>query len=160
MQSNEKVTTRLSEGRRALLQRYLRGGMTRSEAKPALIPKRKESGPVPLSYSQQQIWLHSQLAGAYLIYNEPITIHRHGELSVSALEGSFAEIVRRHEAWRTTFQWNGGQGRQIVHPAPDHVEIPFVDLRAHRKPDEHALCLAAEKARQPFELTRGPMYRL
>src|SRR5438067_7150298 len=136
MQSNDKATAKLSEGRRTLLQRYLRGGMTRSEAKPALIPKRKERGPAPLSYSQQQIWLHSQLAGAYLIYNEPITIHRHGELNVSALEGSFAEIVRRHEAWRTIFQWDGGQGVQIVHPAPEHIEIPFIDLRAHPRAEE------------------------
>src|SRR5437870_6329158 len=138
MQSKEEVTARLSEARRTLLQRYLRGGVARSEAKPAAIPKRKESGPAPLSYSQQQIWLHSQLAGAYLIYNEPITIHRHGELNVSALERSFAEIVRRHEAWRTTFKWDGGQGMQIVHPAPEHFEIPFIDLRAHPQAEREA----------------------
>ena len=111
MQTKEEATARLSEARRTLLQRYLRGGMTRSEAKPALIPKRKEPGPVPLSYSQQQIWLHSQLASAYLIYNEPITIHRHGELNVSALEGSFAEIVRRRASRidkRTPGSWLAG----------------------------------------------------
>src|SRR5438552_13846307 len=143
MQTKEEATARPSEARRALLQRYLRGGAARTEAK-ATIPTRKESGPVPLSYSQQQIWLHSQLAGAYLIYNEPITIHRHGELNVSALERSFAEIVRRHEAWRTTFQWDGGQGVQIVHPAPEHIEIPFIDLRAHPRAEEEALRLATD----------------
>ncbi len=45
------------------------------------------------------------MAGDALIYNEPITIHRHGELDRSALARSFFEIVRRHEAWRTTFEW-------------------------------------------------------
>jgi amino acid adenylation domain-containing protein len=160
MQPNEKTTAGLSEARRALLQRYLRGGVARSDAKPATIPKRKESGPAPLSYSQQQIWLHSQLAGSYLIYNEPITIRRHGELNVSALERSFAEIVRRHEAWRTTFQWDGDQGVQIVHPGPAHIEIPFIDLRAHPQAEQEALRLATEDALQPFDLARGPLYRL
>lgn len=160
MQPNEKATARLSDTRRALLQRYLRGGVARSDAKPATIQKRKESGPAPLSYSQQQIWLHSQLAGAYLIYNEPITIHRQGELNVSALERSFAEIVRRHEAWRSTFHWDGEQGVQIVHPVPARIEIPFIDLRVHPQPEREALRLATEDARQPFDLARGPMYRL
>jgi aspartate racemase len=106
------------------------------------------------------MWLHSQLAGRYLIYNEPITIHRHGELDVSVLERSFAEIVRRHEAWRTTFQWEGDQVVQIVQPSPVHIEIPFTDLRAHPQAEQEALRLATEDVGQPFDLARGPMYRL
>jgi amino acid adenylation domain-containing protein len=160
MQSEVNPPARLSEARRALLQRYLHGGVARNDAKLATIPKRRESGPAPLSYSQQQIWLHSQLAGAYLIYNEPITIHRHGELNVSALERSFAKIVHRHEAWRTTFHWDGDQGVQIVHPAPAKITIPFIDLRAHPQAEQEALRLATEDVREPFDLTHGPMYRL
>src|SRR5262249_13608628 len=145
--------------RRALLERYLQE-RTRSRVQDVVIPKREGAGPVPLSYSQQQIWLHSQLAGAYLIYNEPVTIHRHGELDIPALEHSFVEIVRRHEAWRTTFEWNGDQAVQIVHPAPSRVAIPFLDLRDHPHGEEEALRFATEDARQPFDLARGPMYRL
>ncbi len=160
MQPNERRTSELSEARRALLQKYLRGEMARSETKPATIPKRKNSGPAPLSYSQQQIWLHSQLADAYLIYNEPITIHRRGDLNVSALERSFTEVVRRHEAWRTAFAWTGDEGVQIVQPAPTRIEIPYVDLRAHPQPEEEALRLATEDVQRPFDLAHGPMYRL
>src|SRR5687767_914336 len=160
MQPDKTATAGLSEARRTLLERYLRGKGGQIEAKPATIPKRKESGPAPLSYSQQQIWLHSQLAGAYLIYNEPITIHRHGELNISALERSFAEIVRRHESWRTTFQWDGDKAVQVVNPAPVRIEIPFDDLRGHPQAEQEALRLATEDTRQPFDLARGPMYRL
>ena len=49
---------------------------------------------------------------------------------------------------------------QIVQPAPTHIKIPFVDLRAHAQPEREALRLATEDARQPFDLARGPMYRL
>ena len=160
MQSNGKAIAELSDARRELLQKYLRGGLPRGAEKSPTIPKRAGSGPAPLSYNQQQIWLHSQLADAYLIYNEPITIHRHGELNISALERSFTEVVRRHEAWRTTFEWAGDEGVQIVQSAPAQIKIPFIDLRAHAQPEEESLRLATDDARQPFDLARGPMYRL
>ena len=150
----------LSDARRKLLQKYLRGNLSRDPRATATIPKRETSGPAPLSYSQQQIWLHSQLAGAYLIYNEPITIRRRGELDVSALERSFTEVVRRHEAWRTTFEWQGDHGVQIVRDAPVPIRIPFIDLRQHAQAEQEALRLATQDARQPFDLARGPMYRL
>ncbi len=141
----------LSEARRALLQRYLRG-----ETKPATIPKRDSTGPAPLSYSQQQIFLHAQMAGDVPLYNEPITIRRRGELNVDALERAFTEIVRRHEAWRTTFEWRGDHGVQIVHPAPARIEIPSTHLETERE----AIQLATADALQPFDLARGPLYRL
>jgi aspartate racemase len=134
--------------------------MAGADTKPAAIPKRDGSRPVPLSYSQQQIWVHSQLAGDALIYNEPVTIRRQGELDLPALERSFAEVVRRHEAWRTTFLWHGNQAVQIVHPAPAQIMIPFFDLRARPQPEQEAQRLATEDAHQPFDLARGPMYRL
>jgi amino acid adenylation domain-containing protein len=154
MPPNERNGTELSEARRALLQEYLRG------SKPATIPKREESGTAPLSYPQRQIWLHSQLAAGSLIYNEPITIYRYGPLDVSALERSFTEIVRRHEAWRTTFKWNGDECVQIVSPAPKRVKLPIVDLRSHPQPEAEALRLATADMHQSFDLAAGPMYRL
>ncbi len=158
MQTNGQVKSDAEKARQLLLQKYLRGGAARGET--SVIVKRTSSAPAPLSHSQQQIWLHSQLAGDWPIYNEPITIHRRGELDVAALERSFTEIVRRHEAWRTTFAWSGNEARQIVQPAPERIAIPFLDLRSHSQPEAEALRLATEDAREPFNLTRGPLYRL
>lgn len=162
MQPEVKTTAELSDARRALLKRYLGGGMARVDTKPATIPKRDESRPAPLSYSQQQIWIHSQLAGESLIYNEPVTIHRHGELHLSALVRSFVEIVRRHEAWRTTFEWNGDQPVQIIQPPPSDIEIPFIDLRGipAAEREREAIRLATADALQSFDLAKGPMYRI
>lgn len=154
MQPNETAGAGLSEARRALLKQYLRG------AKPATIPKREESGPALLSYPQRQIWLHSQLATGWLIYNEPITIYRYGPLAVSVLERSFTEIVRRHEAWRTTFKWEGDECVQIVQPPPKLIKLPIVDLRTHPQAETEALRLATADMHQAFDLAKGPMYRL
>src|ERR1700736_6798160 len=163
MEPERKAPLALSEARRALLRRYLSGAAVSSPAPPPTsIPKRTQSGPAPLSYSQQQIWLHSQLASDALIYNEPITIHRYGELDRRALAQSFLEIIRRHEAWRTTFEWKGDQPVQIVQPAPSDIEIPFVDLReiAASERESEAIRLATADALQPFDLAKGPMYRM
>ncbi len=129
MSSDVKGTTELSESRRALLERYLSGAKTATESKPVTIPKRNETDPAPLSFSQQQIFVHSQLAGSALIYNEPVTIRHHGELNVPALERSLREIIRRHEAWRTTFEWKGEHAVQVVQPPPKRIEVPSIDLR-------------------------------
>ena len=39
----------------------------------------------------------------HALYNEPLTVRHHGPLDVRVLEQALSEIVRRHEAWRTTF---------------------------------------------------------
>jgi amino acid adenylation domain-containing protein len=162
MQTGAKTVAGLSDARRALLNGYLRGGKARGNPIAAVIPKRPGSGPAPLSYGQQQIWIHSQFAGKTLIYNEPVTIHRYGELDVPAFERSFTEIIRRHEAWRTTFDWIDDQPSQVIQPPPSRtIEIPFTDLRhlpeAQREPE--AIRLATEDVLQPFDLARGPLYR-
>src|SRR5437764_9837000 len=57
----------------------------------------------PLSFWQEQVWLHVQNAPDVPAYNESFTIRREGDLNVSALEKAVSEILRRHEAWRTNF---------------------------------------------------------
>src|SRR6185295_3519702 len=79
---------------------------------------------------------------------------------VAALERSLREILRRHEAWRTTFPSVDGAPVQVVRPETE-MALPLVDLRdvpAHRREDE-ALRLASEDARRPFDLAQGPLLR-
>ncbi len=71
---------RLSESKHVLLEKYLNKQAARKpEAKPA-IPAPPSGEPIPLSFAQQQVWLHSQMAGDTPIYNEAITIYRLGPL--------------------------------------------------------------------------------
>ena len=44
-----------------------------------------------------------------------------------ALERTLEEVVRRHEAWRTSFEVAYGTARQIVHPPPK-LSLPITDL--------------------------------
>lgn len=127
---------------------------------PQVIARRSPEGRVPVSYRQEQIWLHAQMAPDVPLYNETLTVHRVGPLDAAALERSLTEIIRRHEAWRTTFAMADGEPIQIIHPDPK-ISLPVVDLRAlpEVKREKEALRLATEDALQPFDLAQGPLLR-
>ena len=116
---------------------------------------------VPLSLSQQELWLRETgLTGIPPLYNESVTLRMTGPIDVLALEQSFNEIVQRHEIWRTTFDTLDGEPVQIIHSAPS-IKLPLVDLRGLRKADREAeaIRLVRADARRPFDLRQGPMLR-
>ena len=154
----------LSEAKRELLERYVRGDIAHvlgdsDRARP--IAKRDSDGPAPLSFAQQQVWVHSQISPDLPIYNEPFTVRRTGALDVAALERVLTEIIRRHEAWRTVFPEVNGQPVQVVQAASNSFHLPQFDLRmlgiAEREAE--ALRLAAQDAQRPFDLAKGPLLR-
>ena len=89
-----------------------------------------------------------------------MTIRKEGSLDVDALRSAFNEVVRRHEIWRSTFEVIDGEPMQVVHPMRE-VEIPLVDLSwmARADAEREAAGVAAETARRPYTLDRGPLVR-
>lgn len=150
----------LSETKRNLLEKYLRGDLRQVPDAPA-VRRRIREVPPPLSLAQEQVWLRSQKTGGMPpLYNESITIFRSGLLDVAALQAAFNEMIRRHEAWRTTFDLVGGHPVQVIHPP---AELPFriVDLSGapESRREAEALRLATEDARPCFDLKYGPLVR-
>src|SRR5258708_31154107 len=137
-----------SDTKRNLLDKYLRGeigGLRASQA----IPARKPDQAIPLSYAQEQAWLHAQLVPEVPLYNEPVTIHYAGKLNVAALEGSFNEILRRHEAWPTCFTIMDGQPAREVTPTLS-ISLHATDVRAlpTQQREAAALNIATDDARK------------
>src|ERR1700676_5525588 len=146
--------------RKQLLQAYLQARPQSLAETPSAVAPRRDNSALPLTLAQRQLWLHAQLAPETSLYNEPLTVRRNGPLDVSALERSFTEVVRRHEAWRTIFPVIDGEPVQRVEP-PFEIKLPLIDLRrlpqAERKGE--ALRIAAADARQHFDLARAPLFR-
>ncbi|MEW5930923.1 MAG: amino acid adenylation domain-containing protein, partial [Gemmatimonadota bacterium] len=116
------------------------------------------SGPLPLSYAQQRLWLVDRLEPGSVAYNMLYALHLRGALDVAALRATLAELVRRHEVLRTTFAERDGAPVQVVHePAP--VPLPVVDLRGAADPERTAEALVEAEAMRPFDLGRGPLLR-
>jgi amino acid adenylation domain-containing protein len=140
-----------------LIRKYLQARMSHKVEEAEAIAH-SERGPAPLSFAQEQIWLHGEFAKD--LYNESVTVYRQGKLDLPTLQRSLAEIVRRHEAWRTTFKAVDGRPVQIVQP-PFEPSIEAVDLRQlpQDKREAEALRLAREQARIPYDMERGPLLR-
>lgn len=153
-------TTELSETKRALLEKYLRGDLPQTATDTDTIPRRSSGSPAPLSFGQQQVWLLAQLIPDIPVYNECVTIHLSGPLNIDVLEQSFNEIIRRYEVWRTSFPTVDGQPVQLIHPSLT-LMLPVVDLRhlPEAEREIEALRLATEDARPLFDLAQGPLLR-
>src|ERR1700758_4892972 len=150
-----------SDPKRKLLERYLRGELGGGQTAAQQIPRRQPGERIPLSFSQEQVWVHVQLAPEIPLYNEPVTIHYSGQLNVRALEQSFNEILRRHEAWRTCFAVIDGQPVQEVKQNLA-VSLPVIDLRSlpPEERDGAAVAIATADARVPLDLRSVPLFRI
>ena len=131
----------------------------RVDAVPILASLR--GGKVPISQSQSRIWYMHQLAPESAAYNMAAPIRFTGVLYKDALTRSLAEIVRRHESFRTTFGNTEGGPVQIISPTLT-LDMPEVDLRTLSEDCrvKEAKRILSEAARRPFDLEKGPLIRV
>src|ERR1051325_5375763 len=112
--NRDQLLEQLSHARGALLVKQKEAAQTKDRLD---IPRRAQAGPVQLSFSQQRLWFIAQVDPDTPLYNVPVAIELTGPLNVSALEQSFNEITRRHDAVRTTFTVIDREPRQICTPS-------------------------------------------
>ncbi|MGC2064077.1 MAG: amino acid adenylation domain-containing protein [Thermodesulfovibrionales bacterium] len=117
-------------------------------------------GGLPLSFAQERLWFLDQLEPDSSAYNIPLVLRLNGDINIKALEESLGEILRRHEALRTTFVTEDDRPVQKIAPAKaftlsrtDLSAMPYEQrgTKAHRLASEEALCY--------FDLTKGPLLR-
>jgi len=132
----------------------------RGQAKLPPIQPVDRSQPLPLSSSQQRMWVLHRLAPESTAYNMLFVSRQIGQLNRLALRQSADAVVARHESFRTTFTMSERGPVQRVLPSLP-VSWGEVDLR--RLPSaqrvEEARRLAEEEARRPFNLEDGPLVR-
>jgi amino acid adenylation domain-containing protein/natural product biosynthesis luciferase-like monooxygenase protein len=117
------------------------------------------SSAIPLSYAQRRLWFLEEV-NAGQAYHIPLGALFKGKLDRTALHGALDEIVVRHEALRTVFDYAGGQPVQRV-AAAEGTSFRLIeqDLRNHPGAwQEVERCRVAE-ARVPFDLSIGPPIR-
>jgi len=123
-------------------------------------PRADRTADIPLSFSQTRLWFLDRFSPGDPTYNTPILVDFRGPLNVETLRRALSDIVRRHEALRTTFPSRRGVPRQAVLPYEPQT-LPLVDLM-HLDPagrDAQLDTLIAEDVRQPFNLEHGPIFR-
>ncbi|MEG4417594.1 amino acid adenylation domain-containing protein [Microcoleus sp. LAD1_D5] len=118
-------------------------------------------GNLPLSFAQQRLWFLDQLVPNNPFYNVPAALRLTGSLNFSALQQTFNEIVRRHEALRTTLAVVSGQAVQRI-AAAFHLPINVVDLRnlPQESRQTEANRLTTEEAQRSFNLSNDLLLRV
>jgi len=127
---------------------------------PSLMPVARNSN-LPLSFSQERLWFLDQLEpGRSSAYNIPLTLRITGTLNLSALKQSLNEIVRRHEALRTTFSSIEGKPVQVIHPELTlTLTVKNLGEFSPNQRETKAMQLVQEEVQQPFDLSQEPLLR-
>ncbi|HEU5367436.1 MAG TPA: amino acid adenylation domain-containing protein [Ktedonobacterales bacterium] len=115
---------------------------------------------VPLSFAQQRIWFLDRYESGHPVFHQPFLLRLMGPLDIPALERSLNELLSRHETLRATFALGADQPIAVIGPA-EPLALTVVDLASvpEARREAEALRLAAQEARQPFDLTTGPLLR-
>ncbi|MCG8313833.1 MAG: amino acid adenylation domain-containing protein, partial [Pseudomonadales bacterium] len=115
---------------------------------------------LPMSYAQQRLWFLEQFQSGSASYNISAALKLRGNLDVEALRLAFEEIVNRHEALRTTFVTEDGQGYQVVNDS-QRWELPTISLEplSEEEQDEVIKTRFQGDAHTSFDLINGPLLR-
>jgi hypothetical protein len=154
--------TALSAQKQKLFDEWLTGAFPIAGRERTAIPTRESGSFAPLSLAQEQIWIRSTRESENSAsYIETISIHGNRPVDVATMERAFTEIVRRHEAWRTSFELINGRPVQFVHAAPSAIVIPVVDLTGNLPAARNAppRDLLTAEVQKPMDLKVGPLVR-
>ena len=145
--------------KRRLLEQLLDRG--KNAAKAQKISRREKSDSIPLSFAQQRLWFLAQLEPGSTVYNISTALRLVGELDVAVLEQSLSELVRRHEALRTTFVIAHSEPKQVIGPAgPISITVENLSDLAESERLAATERLTKEQAQIPFDLAVGPLLRV
>lgn len=118
------------------------------------------STPVPLSVTQERIWLLERLGVAGSAFTIPAALRIQGSLNVEAMRMAIQEVVRRHETLRTKFDVIDGQPYQVI-MSSEPLDMELIDLTFYSETDR-AKWLSerlSKEASTRIDPTRDRMFR-
>ncbi|MCP4151584.1 MAG: non-ribosomal peptide synthetase, partial [bacterium] len=114
----------------------------------------------PLSYNQARLLVLSELEPESPAFNMPGNIRLKHIVDEKIIEKVIAQLVRRHESFRTGFKYIGKQAVQYIET---EVETPFKVIELSTLSDEEKQKeidrKIAEDAVTPFRLDEAPLFR-
>ncbi|HEX8905375.1 MAG TPA: condensation domain-containing protein, partial [Longimicrobiaceae bacterium] len=140
------------------------GARSRSEKRELLrailMEKIGRTRTAPASFAQERLWFLDRLWPGSASYHLTEAQRLSGGLDAEALERALGEVVRRHEALRTTFAENDGAPLQVIAPF-EGFTLRREDLSALPADEREAEVRrrAAEDATRRFDLSAGPLFR-
>ncbi|HWP20996.1 MAG TPA: amino acid adenylation domain-containing protein [Burkholderiaceae bacterium] len=116
---------------------------------------------LPLSATQEGVWLVERLVGPSAMYHLPLAVRFEGALDAALLHRCLQAVVDRHEALRTSVGDHDGTPVQTVH-RDVMLTMPVTVLDAGEDQSKHDALVTRqleEAASRPFDLSRPPLLR-
>ncbi|MDQ3280053.1 MAG: amino acid adenylation domain-containing protein [Acidobacteriota bacterium] len=110
-----------------------------------------------VSHGQHRLWVLAQMSGSNAAYNVPAALSVRGAIDLEAVRRALDALVARHESLRTTFALIGSELRQRVMPI---AAAAFSIIDAQHLAHDAVTKLIEEDAAAPFDLERGPLFRV
>ena len=165
MDEFSKRIAALSPAKRALLKKRLQKenidldipGIDGEKSKiPPIKPVEKKDY-YPLSSVQKRLFLVDQLEETGLAYNVPVFREITGNTGKKHIEDIFKTLVKRHETFRTSFQFIAGEPVQRVHE-PIDFQIDYYDLE--EEDSKLPIPNITGNFIRPFALSKAPLLRV
>ncbi|WP_330450257.1 amino acid adenylation domain-containing protein [Streptomyces anulatus] len=109
---------------------------------------------VPLPPGARRLWFQEAFADGAPLHNNPAVFRLTGPVSADALRRAADLVLARHPALRTTFHEVDGEPVGRVGP------VGVADAMVRTVPAADAEAFAARAAREPFDLSTGPLFRI
>ncbi len=119
----------------------------------AAIEVTEKSEYYPLSSGQKRLFALRQLEGENTTYNIPSVMIIEGELDKERFQKAFEELIKRHDAFRTSFEIIDGE---FVQKIMDEIEFTIISLEAQ----ESELEQIVQDFIRPFDLSKAPLMRV
>lgn len=161
MQNLNQRLAALSPEQRELLAKQMTQARKSSAPRLSLKPGRREGNRFPLSFVQERMWFMEQLVPGSPLYNMSGAVRITGPTKLDVLERCFAEIIRRHETLRTTFTLVDGKPMAVVAPSQE-PGLHIIDFRRDSRIERERKVqqLSRQEIQLPFDLEKGPLFRL
>ncbi len=124
----------------------------------AAVPR---TGPLPMSYGQEALWLIGQIGPGTSSYVLHPAARIRGPLNVPALERALNEVVRRHEVLRATFTQLEGRPVQLIAPyVPQQLGVIDLCGLASEDQDQSVRQYVEAESLREIDLAKGPLARV
>ncbi|MEE7625164.1 amino acid adenylation domain-containing protein [Methylobacter sp. Wu8] len=107
----------------------------------------------PLSEGQKGLWLLHQLAPQMSAYNIPVALRFRSGLDIGLFRRACELMLQRYPVLGSVFRRHNGELFQTL---PSDARLCFT----HENSDAEVIELFREKSKQPFDLERGPLFRV
>src|SRR5947209_1785531 len=141
-----------------MIQPLLPDPLTTSQNAPESDALEEDIFVLPASFAQRRLWFLDQWEPG--VYHITMAVRLTGRLNVTAMEQALREVVRRHEALRTSFKIVDGNLFQVIVPQM-HFALTEVDLQKFPEDVRRVKLrrLVREDIQRPFDLRQGPALR-